>query len=470
MQRFTAPLKILLILLGLSAAVIAPVVWQGNIDLRHAQFSFNQNDFENAARDYESAARRIWWRSDLWQQAGLSYESAKDIDNALRLFETARKYDALSAKGWDLYGTAYWISGKDEQALEIWMAGLKEYPLDTEFYSRFALAYRNLNNFRAEQNALEIWLATGNGTALEHYELGQLLMTSDPQRALQELLMASQLDPQFSSVVQTLKTSLDLAALDPTPARRLIIIGRGLGLTEEWGLASRAFEQAVKIDSTNAEAWAWLGEAQQHKDQDGILELDKALSLDSGDPVVLALRGLYWKRHGNYTNSLAEYQKAALIDPNNPTWQISLGESFTLNGDLVSALNAYQKATMLKPNDAVYWSLLAMFCADNDVRVSDIGLPAAQKAAELAPADPQVLDALGFSFLKAGYIYNAEQNLLKSVKIAPGSAQAHLHLAETYLQKADRTSAFNELKITSQLDGSGPIGQLADQLLKQYYP
>ncbi len=470
MQRLSSSLKIFFILLGLSVAVIAPVVLGGFIDLRRAQISFDRNDFANAARDYESAAHRLWWKSDLWEQAGISYESAKNIDDALRLFETARKYGVLSAKGWDLYGSAYWISGKDEQALEIWMTGLKEYPSDAEFYSRLALAYRALKNFSAEQDALENWLATGKGTALEHYELGQLLMTSDPQRALHELKNASSQDPEFNSVVQTLSTSLDLAALEPSSAGRLVIIGRGLALTEEWGLAFLAFEQAVRIDGTNAEAWAWLGEARQHQDQGGIFELDKALSLDSGDPVVLALSGLYWKRQGNYSNALAEYQKAALIEPGNPAWQISIGEAFTLNGDLISALIAYQKATSLKPNDAVYWSLLAMFCADNDVRVADIGLPAAQKAAELAPADPQVLDVLGFTFLKAGYIYNAELNLLKSVKVAPESAQAHLHLAETYLQKADRTSAFNQLKIALHLDANGPIGQLADQLLKQYYP
>jgi len=354
--------------------------------------------------------------------------------------------------------------------LDIWKAGLEQYPSETFFYSLFALVYRNLNNYPGEQNSLEIWLASGKGTALEHYELGQLLMTSDPLRASQELLKASSLDPTFSSVVQTLQTSLNLAALDPNPARRLVIIGRGLGLVEEWRLAAKAFEQAVNLDGMDAEAWAWLGEAHQHQDREAILELDKAIKLDSSDPVVLALRGLYWKRQGKYSNALAEYQKAALIEPKNPAWQISIGEAYALNGDLVAALDAYQKATSLTPNDAVYWRLLAVFCADNDVRVLDIGLPAAQKAEEFAPTDPQVLDALGYSYFKAGFLYNAEQDLLKAVKIAPESAQVHLHLAETYLQKGDRTSSFNELKLASQLDTSGSTGQLAAQLIKQYFP
>ncbi len=183
-----------------------------------------------------------------------------------------------------------------------------------------------------------------------------------------------------------------------------------------------------------------------------------------------ALRGLYWKRQGNYANTLAEYQRAAQIEPQNPAWQASMAEAYTLKGDLVSALAAYQKGTSLAPNDASYWRLLAIFCADNDVQVLNIGLPAAQKAAGLAPADPQVLDALGYSYLRAGYLYNAEQNLLKAVKASPELAQAHIHLAETYLQKGDRLPALDQLNLARQLDPNGPTGQFAAQLLEQYFP
>ena len=198
--------------------------------------------------------------------------------------------------------------------------------------------------------------------------------------------------------------------------------------------------------------------------------MDKALSLDPQDTVVHALRGLYWKRQGLYKNGIAEYQQAVEIEPENPTWRVSIGELSALNGDLVSALGDYQKATSLAPKDATYWRLLAMFCSDTGVQVQEVGLPAAQKAAEIAPNDPQVSDALGWSYLNAGYLYNAEQNLLKAIKAEPDLALAHIHLAELYLRKGDRASAFVELNNVRQLDANGPSGQLAAQLLKQYFP
>jgi len=114
--------------------------------------------------------------------------------------------------------------------------------------------------------------------------------------------------------------------------------------------------------------------------------------------------------------------------------------------------------------------LLAMFCADNGVQVLDVGLPAAKKAAELAPHDPQSLDALGWSYAQSGLLYDAEQTLLGAIKAAPDSALAHLHLAETYLRQGNNGSALNELKLARQFDANGSTGLFAAQLLKQYFP
>jgi tetratricopeptide (TPR) repeat protein len=249
-----------------------------------------------------------------------------------------------------------------------------------------------------------------------------------------------------------------------------VILGRGFGLINEWGLASNILQQAIQVDSRNSEAWAWLGEARQHLGFDGGVELDKALTLDSNDPIVHALRGLYWKRKGNYSNMQEEYLQAAKIEPDNPAWQASMGDTYSANGDLISAFTSYQAATLLAPDNATYWQLLAIFCADNSVHVLEVGLPAAKKAVELAPHDPHSLDALGWSYAQSGLLYNAQQTLLEAIQTNPEFALAHLHLGETYLRKGDDAAALNELKLARQLDENGPTGQFAAQLLKQYFP
>jgi tetratricopeptide (TPR) repeat protein len=295
-------------------------------------------------------------------------------------------------------------------------------------------------------------------------------MASDPSRARAELRQAAARDGLFGPAADTLSTSLDLAALEADRAKQLILIGRGLGLVGEWALAQDAFNQAVNQDPRNAQAWAWLGEAIQHNGLDGGGYVDRALALDGADPLIHALRGLYWKRRGDIARELAEFKQAALLDPKNPERQAALGEAYAATGDLVSALASYQNATAMAPEDPAYWRQLAMFCADSGVQVLEIGLPAARKAVQLAPDDPQAQDALGWSYAQAGYLYNAQQALVKASALAPDLALAHLHLAETYLRAGNREAALQELNQVRRIDADGPTGEVAAQLLRQYFP
>jgi tetratricopeptide (TPR) repeat protein len=265
-------------------------------------------------------------------------------------------------------------------------------------------------------------------------------------------------------------TTINLSALQPNEATRLVTLGRGLGLVNEWDLASRAFDEAIRADEGNAEAWAWLGEAKQQKGQDGRAELDRALELNPQSVVVRGLRGLYWKRQGNYQQALSEYFLAVGTEPENPAWRVSIAETYAQMGDLSSALAAYQRATELAPKESIYWRLLAIFCAANKVQVEEVGLPAAQKAVEFAPDDASALVVLGWSYLSSGRLSLAEQTLLEAIGIAPDDASAHLHLGMTYLAQANRDAAHLELTRARDLDPRGETGQFAAQLLDQYFP
>jgi tetratricopeptide (TPR) repeat protein len=462
-------LYVTLILAGLIAAVLGPIIYRALNDLKAGQSAEAQGRFAEAAQLFESAAGRLFWRNDLWEQAGLADYHIGDRQNAIRLLEIARQRSSISAPGWDALGSAYWDNNQHPLALSIWKSGSQIDPSYKSLLDHLALAYHAIADYPSEQDALTKRLALGED-ASAHYRLGLILTLSDLRQAQKELSAARSLDSGFDPAVQTLQTALNLASLEINAAPRAIVIGRGLGLVEEWGLADRAFEQAVAADANNAEAWAWSGEARQHIGQDGRMDLDKALALAPGDALIRELRGVYWKRQGNYAQALMEYLRAAQIEPDNPAWQGSLGDAYSQTGDLVSALAAYQNAVSLAPNDATYLRLLAIFCSDNNVHVMDIGLPAAQKAAELAPKDPQALDALGWSDLQAGYLNGAQQSFIKAIEISPDIALTHLHLAETYLKKGELASAFDELNLARQLDRSGPTGQMAGQLLAKYFP
>lgn len=470
MNGWAGRARVVLILLALAATIVAPVVVSGYVDLRRADGFQRKGLSWLAAQNYESAAKKLPWEPQLWDLAAFSYADALKWDNAMPLFRLGKKLGVLSSRSWVQYGLGYYYRGQILEAASIWREGLQHYPKEATFYYYFAGMDRYNNDFAAEARDLGVWVTEGKPTEEDLYELGKLLMASDPGRARSEFKQVVAIDPDSSSWMQTLNSSLDLANLEASPSRRLVIIGRAVGLVNDWPLAKYDFQQAVDADPKNAEAWAWLGEAQQQNKVDGKTALDKALELDPNSPLVHGLRALYWKRQGKYKAELAEYQEAASLEPKNADWQVALGDAYTSTGDLVSALAAYVSATSLAPDNATYWRLLALFSADNGVQVLDVGLPAAKKAAEIAPDDPQVLDALGWTCAQAGLLTTAEQTLNKAIKVSPDSASAHLHLAETFLRGGNTASALAELRKVVELDPNGPSGAYADQLLKQYFP
>ena len=194
------------------------------------------------------------------------------------------------------------------------------------------------------------------------------------------------------------------------------------------------------------------------------------MALDDESIIIRALRGLFWERQENYPRMLAEYLSAAESEPENPAWQASIGDAYFKNGDIISALAAYQNATELAPLNSIYWRLLAVFCAENGIHMEDIGLPAAQRAVELAPDDPFALDALGWSYLSSGRYANAEQTLLDVIARYPKHFPAHIHLAMTYISQGNRTAALNELTYVHETDIGGAEGAFAEQLIRKYFP
>ena len=451
------------LLFALALLIVGPFLASGWNALHQAE---SATDPTRAAQLYETAAQRLFWREDLWEQAGLSAAQADQPEKAVDLLRRAPR---LSAQGWLALGQTYLRTNQPDPALQAFQSSIQIHALP-QAYAGIAHIQHERGDIEAERAALKNQLLLAPEDAAAQYRLGLLLSLLDINAAMTHLQTASQLDPEYGPVFETLRSTLTLAELDPTEAGRLVTLGRGLALVDEWALAARAFQSAVDADASQAEAWAWLGEANQHLGQDGRAALDQALSLNPNSVVVRGLRGLYWKRIGDNRQALTEYQSAAALEPENPTWKASLGETYARLGDLVLALGNFQRATELAPNDPTYWRILAVFSVENGVQIEDVGLPAAQKAVDLSPEDPVMLDTLGWAQMASGRYYTAEQTLLSALKFSPDFAEAHLHLGMVYLQTGNRNGAYDQLRRAAELDPNGGTGQQANLLLKQNFP
>ena len=456
--------RISLILLSILLAIFAPFIVSGYSELKKATTS---SSYVEAAEHYRNAAQRIPWRADLYELSGHAYYYAKDYVQADAAYQKAFYHHAFSPEGWVAWGDVNYLNKDPQRAAEIWEQALEQKNPSDQLYSRLAEIYQSNGETSKAAEYLQKYASVHLDDASAHYRLGLLLTLSDPNNALSELIGASQLDPELDSAVQTLRTTLNLASLNDSASARLVIIGRGLGLVNEWRLARAAFEEAVKTDEKNAEAWAWLGEANQQigVPEGGNTELDQALNLNPNSSTVRGLRGLYFQRVGNFRLALTEFEAAAALEPKNPTWFVSLGESYAKLGDLIRALEAYQRATTLAPEDASYWRLLAIFCGQNNVNVNDVGVPAAQKAVVLSKEDATSLDVLGWLLLMDSRYEEAERMLTHTLELDSQNASAHLHLGMLYLQTNNRASAYDHLIKARDLGNTD-----AEMILKQYFP
>ncbi len=455
------PLRFAAIFLLLLLALAAPVILSGYSELKQAA---SAESYVEIAEHYLRAAQRLPWRADLYELAGHAYYHAKEYPSADEMYRTASEKNSLSPEGWAAWGDVNYLNDDPTRAVEIWNRALHQKIFSFSIYSRLARVKQEQGDYAGAAEYLQTYVTNQPADAATHYGLGLLLTLTDSDRAASELTLASQLDVQFGPAAQTLRVALSRASISDSPSQKFVIIGAGLGSVNEWDLARAAFESAVRADESNAEAWAWLGEANQQNGQEGLAELNRALELNPNSSIVRGLRGIYFQRSGNHRDALTEFQSAATLDPQNPARFVSLGDAYALTGDLVLALESFQYATLLAPGDAAYWRALADFCARQGIHLNDIGIPAAQRAVTLSD-DAANKDTLGWLLLLAGRYLEAERILLDALKVDSQNASVYFHLGFLYLQTGDQPRAFENLIHARDL---GNVQ--ADDLLKQLSP
>jgi len=236
--------RVVLVLLLILLAVFAPVIISGYSELAKARTA---SSYTEAAGHYQLAVRRIPWRADLHELAGHAYYYAKEYTKADAAYQKALQRNALSAEGWVAWGDVNYLNNDPQRAADIWEQALEQKSPSEDLYSRLAQTYQENGDYSKAVDSLQRYVLIHSEDASASYRLGLLLTLSDLNTASSELLTASQLDPQFDSAVQTLRTALNLASLNDAPSERLVIIGRGLGLVQEWELARAAFEEAASV-------------------------------------------------------------------------------------------------------------------------------------------------------------------------------------------------------------------------------
>jgi tetratricopeptide (TPR) repeat protein len=259
------------------------------------------------------------------------------------------------------------------------------------------------------------------------------------------------------------------ANLEENETVRLMNIGRAFGGVNHWDLAEYWFQQAVDFSPQYAEAWAFLAEARQQRGLDGKEQINRALELAPDSTGVRALAAFYFRRHLETARAISLLQENIADQPLESTWYSELGSVLGETGKMEEAAAAYLKAAELAPLDYANQAALARFCDQYEYRVSDLGLPAAERAVDLAANVPEAQDIYGLTLLTIGETEKANQAFSVALSLDPEYAPTWLHIGQAAISSGDSTLAKEALLKAVNISGYSMESQIAGRLLEQYY-
>ena len=221
-----------------------------------------------------------------------------------------------------------------------------------------------------------------------NYRLGLILAITAPDAAGQYFEAAITNNPALAAQIDRIIDALRIGKLSENPAYRLTLLGQALGALQEWELATSALERATQQDPNYAEAWAYLGEAQQQTGEDGFQALNTALTLDADSYAANLLMALYWRRNDSPAEALELLLTAAEQDPNNLSLQEDIANTYAESGQVETGLTILQTAAEASPEQSLVWQMLARLSLNYDIQLEEVGLLAARQAVLLDGEDP----------------------------------------------------------------------------------
>jgi tetratricopeptide (TPR) repeat protein len=464
--------SILVTLLGLGAVPVALTKLQSD-----TYQSVAAGDYHDASRFTAELADYYPWRPDLLIQAAHFALQAGEPQLAIQYFEQPAIHNHLTADDLILLGEAYQQDGDTAKATAVWLAIVEQTDSQAALHDLVDL-YLQQRDYPSAATYLEKLISLNQADGQLYYQAGLIYAATNPAEALQFLAQAAQIDPSIAAQARALHDKIRTADLFDQPTYTLLASGRQLASMDEWQLAGEAFRHATELDSSYADAWAFLGEAKQQMTRQetggvsdtGLIELRQALLLNPGSVLANTFMGLYWERQQDFSQAQYYLEQAIDIDHTDPYLYSELGNIISRSGDLPAAQAEYLQAIQLAPQEPLFYRLLAGFALENHIQVRELALPAARQAVILDAHDSDSLDMMAQVMLALQDYHSAERYAIQAVKSNPANLVAYLHLGVSYLHLGNSSLAYHWLSLARDMNPNSMIAAQAARMIEYYFP
>jgi tetratricopeptide (TPR) repeat protein len=156
----------------------------------------------------------------------------------------------------------------------------------------------------------------------------------------------------------------------------------------------------------------------------------------------------------DFRGAVVAFERARELAPNDPAPRLNLAILYDDTGYPAEARKAYEDVLRIQPDNSTALNNLAYLDADAGLDL-DRALAYAQRARQVSPNDPDVLDTLGFIYIQKNLTEDGLRMLHELVDRRPENATFHLHLALALYQKGERALARKELQAALRSKPSG---------------
>ncbi len=446
--------------------------------MENASQAASSGDYINAASDLAKVTNYYPWRTDLDEEAVRYLIQGGDAETTIQYFERPGMAGSLSVDEQILLGDAYQKIGDSSKAEVMWKEAAAQGE-STPAYQRLVDLYLQQKDYTAAVGSMEKLLTLNPSDTQLYYRVGLLYAATEPLRALPFLAQAAEIDPLHASSATALHDKIRTANLFDQPAYILLSSGRQLANMGEWEYAGEAFRRATDLDPQYADAWAFLGEAEQQISgqttsqfsEAGLAELQRALKADPNSVLANFFMGLYWERRKDYSQAQNYLEQAIALNSSDPYFYSELGNILSKAGDLPAAKTAYEEAIRISsPGDPTFYCLLAQFALDNQIQIRELALPAARQALMLDPQDANSLDVMAQVMLSLQDYHSAERYASEAIKSDPEFAAAYLHLGTAYLYLGQPSLAHQALHMAKNVEPDSWVAAQATRMLDYYFP
>lgn len=420
--------------------------------------------------------------SELVKAARFS-ESALHLQKALDL-EPMLNVNFISLQGVDM----------TEGSRELWLESLT--PLVSRYKENQALLF-NIASLHQQQNNLEQALTICTELLKQHpdfypaWSLKARLQATGQDfkgaiKTINQALKTFKQDKSFSllkarllikdkDIKQASKVFAELHEQHPNDAHILLPLALTQLELEDHSAAKLSLQKLLNLHQMQSEAHYYLGRIEQYQGND-LAALNHYLAMKGGREY-LAAQGAIINIHmkqGNHSQALNHVRQQRTIDnENQQAYFLMEVDILNRSGEydaslkvLNAALKAYQDSTdlrysramvaeklgnldqlekdlnhiiSLEPDNATALNALGYTLADRTSRL-DEALVLIEKALQLAPKDPAILDSLGWVYFRMGKLKQALTLLEQAFALFP-DAEVAAHLGEVLWALEDRAQA-----------------------------